>query len=204
MNLKQTLLTGLLLTAPFALTSPITEAAAAETYYTDQGHTEIFFSWNHAGVSIQTGEFTKAEGVLKLDPDNVENSKIDVVIDASSVSTGFVPLDDHLKSSDFLEVSKFPVITFKSTSVKRTGDDTADVTGDLTIHGVTKPATLKTKLTHRGAHPVASILDYYRGEWVAFSATTEIADHQEFGVGGFSTGPLTITISTEMKDRAGD
>ena len=175
-------------------------ALAAETYYTDQGHTEVFFEWNHAGVSLQAGEFTTAKGVLNLDPDNVENSSVSVTIDANSVSTGFKPLDDHLKTADFLSVEKFPEITFKSTSVKRTGEDTADVTGDLTIHGVTKPVTLNTKLTHRGDHPVAKFLDYYRGQWVAFSATTEI-DHQAFGVGSFSTGPISITIRTEMKDR---
>lgn len=182
------------------IATPATASYAAETYYTDQGHTEILFSWNHAGVSIQSGEFTKANGKLVLDPENVENSSISVTIDASSVSTGFKPLDDHLKTKDFLEVETYPEMTFVSTSVTKTGDDTADVVGDLTLHGVTKPVMLKTKLTHRGEHPVGKFLDYYKGEWIAFSATTEI-DHQAFGVGSFSTGPITINISTEMKDR---
>ena len=66
-----------------------------------------------------------------------------------------------------------------STAVKRTGDKTADVTGDMTIHGVTKPVTLKTTLTHRGKHPLGKRLKYYEGNWVAFSATTTI-DHQAF------------------------
>lgn len=175
-------------------------AMAAETYYTDQGHTEVRFGWNHAGVSMQTGEFTTANGKLVLDPDNVEQSSVSVTIDAASVSTGFGPLDDHLKNEDFLEVTTYPEITFESTSVERTGDDTADVTGNLTIHGVTKPVTLKTTLTHRGEHPLGSALEYYQGQWVAFSATTEI-DHQEFDVGNFSTGPISITIVSEMKDR---
>ena len=179
---------------------PPAPAFAAETYFTDQGHTEVRFGWNHAGVSLQSGEFTKANGKLVLDPDNPEKSTISVTIDAASVSTGFVPLDDHLKSADFLEVKTYPEITFVSTSVKKTGDKTADVTGDLTIHGVTKPVTLKTTLTHRGDHPVAAAIDYYKGKWVAFTATTEI-DHQAFKVGGFSTGPISITIVTEMKDR---
>ena len=175
-------------------------AMAAETYYTDQGHTEVRFGWNHAGVSMQTGEFTTASGKLVLDPDNVEQSSISVTIDAASVSTGFEALDTHLKSADFLEVETYPEITFESTSVERTGDMTANITGDLTIHGVTNPVTLATTLTHRGEHPVAAVLEYYKGQWVAFSATTEI-DHQAFDVGGFSTGPISITIVTEMKDR---
>ena len=179
---------------------PSISAEAAETYYTDQGHTEVRFGWDHAGVSNQTGEFTVANGKLVLDPDNVENSSLEVTIDASSVSTGFGPLDDHLKTKDFLEVETYPEITFNSTSIKKTGDTTADVTGDLTIHGVTHPVTLATTLTHRGEHPLGGVIDYYKGQWIAFEATTEI-DHQAFEVGGFSTGPISITIVTEMKDR---
>ena len=175
-------------------------ALAAETYYTDQGHTEIRFGWSHAGVSMQTGEFTTASGKLVLDPDNVEQSSISVTIDAASVATGFEALDTHLKSADFLEVETYPEITFESTSVERTGDMTANITGDLTIHGVTQPVTLATTLTHQGEHPVGAMLDYYKGQWIAFSATTEI-DHQAFGVGGFSTGPISVEIVTEMKDR---
>jgi polyisoprenoid-binding protein YceI len=180
-----------------SLTMP---AFAAEVYHTDQGHTEVRLEWNHAGVSIQSAEFTTANGTVTLDPENVEKSSVTAKIDAASISTGFARLDTHLKSKDFLEVETYPEITFNSTGVKRTGDETADITGDLTIHGVTKAVTLKTKLTHRGNHPLGSVIDYYKGKWIAFSATTEI-DHQAFGVGKFSTGPISITIVTEMKDR---
>ncbi len=176
-------------------------AFAAETYYTDQGHTKVQFGWSHAGVSQQYGNFDKVDGVLKLDPDNIEKSSLDVTIATDSVSTGFGPLDDHLKTSDFLEVETYPEITFKSTSVTQTGDTTADVTGDLTIRGVTQPATMAVTLTHRGDHPLASALDYYKGQWTAFSAEMEIADHQAFNVGPFPTGPISISIVTEMKDR---
>ena len=190
----------LICTAAATVALASSPALAAEIYYTDQGHTEVRFGWSHAGVSMQTGEFTTANGKLTLDPENVEQSSIDVTIDAASVSTGFGPLDDHLKSADFLEVTTYPQITFKSTSIKQTGDTEADVTGDLTIHGVTKPVTLKTTLTHRGDHPLGAAFEYYKGKWVAFSATTTI-DHQAFNVGGFSTGPISIEIVTEMKDR---
>lgn len=182
----------------FALSSM--SVFAAETYYTDQGHTEVVFSWNHAGVSIQSGEFTTASGKLILDPDNIGQSTIDVTIDANSLSTGFGPLDDDLKGKNFLDVVSFPQITFKSTKVTQTGENTADVTGDLTIHGVTKSVTLKTTMSHRGNHPVAAFSDYYKGKWIAFSATTEF-DNQAFGVGQYPTGPIVISIVTEMKDR---
>ena len=194
----RTTLQAAALSAAIALVSA--PAWAAETYYFDQGHTEVHFKWSHAGVSMQHGEFTKLDGKLSLDPNNVENSVVDVTIDANSLDSGFQALDEHLKSPDFFDVATYPTITFKSTSVKQTGDDTADIVGDLTIHGVTKPVTLQTKLTHRGAHPVAQFIEYYKGEWVAFHATTEI-DHTEFGVGSFNTGTISIEINTEMKDR---
>lgn len=179
--------------------SVFSSAFAAETYATDQGHTEVRFSWSHAGVSIQTAEFDKVNGTLTLDPESPENSSVTVTVDTSSLSSGFEPLDKHLKSKDFLEVETYPEITFVSTSVKKTGEDTADVTGDLTIHGVTKPVVLATTLTHRGEHPLGGAIEYYRGKWVAFSATTEI-NHLDFGVGPFNTGPISITVVTEMKE----
>ncbi|WP_029066602.1 YceI family protein [Labrenzia sp. DG1229] len=181
--------------AAILLTAP---AAVATTYKTDQGHTEVQFSWSHAGVSTQSGEFTTVDGTLDIDPENAEDASLNVTIKTDSLATGFKPLDDHLSSADFLEVETYPEITFVSTAVEKTGEDTAKVTGDLTLHGTTKPVTLDTKLTHIGPHPVGSSLDYYKGEWIAFEASTTI-DHMEFGVGPFSTGPITIQIITEMK-----
>lgn len=195
---KMTLLKGAAFAVALAFSSG--SAMAAETYYTDQGHTEVRFGWSHVGVSMQSGEFTKVDGMLVLDPDDVSKSKLSVTIDANSLSTGYQPLDAHLRSTDFLDVEGSPQITFESTEVRKTGDTTADVTGDLTIRGVTRPVTLKTTLTHRGDHPMGAYFPHYRGKWTAFSATAQI-DHQAFKVGNFSTGPITIWISTEMKDR---
>ncbi len=172
-------------------------AMADVTYNTDQGHTEVKFSWNHAGVSIQSGEFDTAAGTVVL-ADDIEKSTVEMTIDAASVSTGFEALDTHLKSADFLEVETHPTMTFKSTSVAKTGDTTMDVTGDLTLHGVTKEVTMSAEITHQGPHPVGQALDYYKGEWLGLKATTDI-DHQAFGVGGFSTGPITVTFISELK-----
>ena len=181
-----------------AVSSLLSAAAFADTtFVTDQGHTEVMFGWNHAGVTRQHGEFTVATGTLTL-ADNIEDSSISVEIDATSVSSGFGPLDDHLKSEDFLEVAKYPTLTFESTSVKSTGEKTMDVTGDMTIHGVTLPVTFKAEMSINGEHPLGKSFDYYKGEWVGITATTEI-DHVAFGVGGFSTGPIAITINSEMK-----
>ena len=171
--------------------------SADSMFVTDQGHTEVMFGWDHAGVTNQHGEFTVATGTLKL-ADEIEDSKISVEIDASSVSSGFEPLDKHLKSADFLDVEKFPTITFESTEVKSTGESTMDIVGDLTIHGVTQSVTLQAEMTLNGEHPLGKNIEYYQGEWVGVKATTEI-DHMAFGVGAFSTGPISISINSELK-----
>jgi len=172
-------------------------AVAAQTYATDQGHTEVLFGWSHAGVSMQHAEFTVANGTLNL-ADNIEKSSVSVVIDANSLTSGFAALDKDLKSKNFLDVATYPEIRFQSTAISKTGDSSFDVTGDLTIHGVTKPVTLKTVITLQGTHPMGKVFDHYKGPWIAFKATTEI-DHQAFKVGSFSTGPISIEINTEMK-----
>ena len=174
---------------------------AADTFVTDQAHTEIMFGWSHAGVSNQHGEFTNAVGTLEMG-ESMEDSTLNVEIDATSVSTGFGPLDKHLKSEDFFEVEKYPTISFESTSVKMIDDADMEVSGDMTIHGVTQPVVFNAEVTHsRGAHPLGKNFEYYEGEWVAFKATTEI-DHMAFGVGGFSTGPIAVTINSEFKAKA--
>lgn len=193
-NLK-TVLPFAAITAACLVATPI----AAKTYKTDQGHTEVKFSWSHAGVSVQSAEFTVADGTLDLDPEKPEAASLNVTIAANSLSSGFGPLDDHLKSADFLEVETYPEITFASTSIERTGENTANITGDLTIHGTTQPVTLEVTLTHLGEHPLGGAIEYYKGDWAAFAASTVIEDHMSYGVGGFSTGPITINIVTEMK-----
>ncbi|MEO9682930.1 MAG: YceI family protein [Tateyamaria sp.] len=171
--------------------------AETQTYKTDAGHTEVRFGWNHVGVSTQHGEFDEAEGVLSIDTADLSSAKLDVTIDAASVSTGFEPLDKHVKSGDFLKVEDYPSIRFVSTSVNQIGDSTADVEGEVTLRGVTVPATLKVELIHQGAHPTAQFFDYYNGEWLGFHAKAEI-DTAPFGF-AVPVGVLSFDIATEMK-----
>ena len=154
MHISSNRLTGVVALA-MAAALPIT-VSADTTFVTDQGHTEVMFGWSHAGVTQQHGEFTKSTGTLTL-ADSMEDSSISVEIDAASVSSGFEALDKHLKSADFLDVEKYPTLTFQSTEVKSTGDTTLDVTGDLTLHGVTKPVTLKAEMTLNGEHPLGKL-----------------------------------------------
>ncbi|WP_298913173.1 YceI family protein [uncultured Roseobacter sp.] len=171
--------------------------AETRTFKTDAGHTEVRFGWDHAGVTRQHGEFDRAGGTLSIDLDDPTSATLEVTIDAASVSTGFGPLDDHIKNADFLKVDEHPNIQFVSNSITRTGETTADVAGDVTLRGVTVPATLKVELIHQGKHPVAQFLDYYKGDWLGFHASAEI-DTTPFGF-ALPVGTLAFDISTEMK-----
>ncbi len=197
--LKRTIFLSKSLVLAFCLTVSTQLTLAAETYVTDQGHSEVRFAWDREGISIQTAEFTEFEGVLTFDPDNPEQSSLDVVVNVNSLASGFEPLDKELLSDNFFGAESHPEITFKSTRIEKTGDKTLNVIGDLTIRGITKPVTLKTKLTHLGPHPYAPYVSIYSGNWIAFSATTTI-DHLAFEVGSYSAGPISVIIATEMKE----
>jgi polyisoprenoid-binding protein YceI len=119
-------------------------AGAAEvTYNLDPSHTYPSFEADHfGGVSVWRGKFTKNSGVVKLDR-TARTGSVDVTIDTSAIDTGNVPLDKHLKTDAFFDVAKYPTATYKSTQMVFNGDQPAEVVGDLTLHGVTKPVTLK-------------------------------------------------------------
>lgn len=187
---------GSLLVAGFTLACS-TVALADTTYVSNQGHTEVFFGWSHAGVTRQNGEFTSAVATVVVG-DDIADSTVNVEIDVASVKTGVSVLDDELKTDQFFDAETYPTMNFESTSVEMTGENTMNVNGNLTIHGVTKPVTLAAEMTLNGEHPLGKNFDSYKGKWIAFHATTEI-DHQAFEVGGFSTGPIAITIGTELQ-----
>jgi polyisoprenoid-binding protein YceI len=119
--------------------------AAVETYTIDPVHSTVQFSLRHV-ISRYTGSFTKVSGAIQVDRANLENSSVEAVIDVGSISTASDKRNDHLKSPDFFDVAKYATITFKSTAWKKTGEDTFDVTGNLTIKDVTKPVVLKVTL----------------------------------------------------------
>ena len=114
---------------------------AADTYKIDAVHSEVGFKVRHF-VSRTSGRFTKFEGTIQLDEKNIQNSNVSVSIEVSSVNTDNANRDAHLKSADFFDAEKFPTITFKSTSVKEVSKGQLQVTGDFTMHGVTKSITL--------------------------------------------------------------
>lgn len=127
---------------------------AADYVIDRQGqHAFINFKISHLGYSWLYGSFKYFSGTFSYDEKNPDTSKVQVSIQTSSVDTNQAERDKHLRSDDFLNVSKFPTATFESTAIKTTGEKSADITGNLTLNGVTKPVVIKAKLTGEGADP---------------------------------------------------
>lgn len=118
--------------------------AQAVTYKIDSTHSEADFSIRHMAISNVHGRFGDVKGNITYNPADVTGSKVEATVDITTVDTGVAQRDTHLKSADFFDVAKYPVMTFKSRSVKKDGEG-FDVEGDLTLHGVTKPVTLKVE-----------------------------------------------------------
>ena len=137
--------------------------AAPSPYALDPHHTQITFGWTHFGFSHMSGRFDKVDGTFLFDPAAPAKSKVEVSIPITSISTGVADLDDDLRSDGFFDAGKFPTATFKSTSVKSTGKDKLAVSGDLSIHGVTKPVTLDVTINKIGMHPVGVIFALMAG-----------------------------------------
>ncbi len=130
-----------------------TPALAAEPWVVDKNHAQITFAADHLGFSVVQGRFREFDAEILFDPDDIAATKIKVVVKAASVDTGLEERDVHIRSSDFLDAAAHPDITFVSTRVRKTGEDTADVTGDLTLAGVTRETTFNAVLNKIGPSP---------------------------------------------------
>ena len=126
----------------------------AGAYKVEPGHTRVAFAVNHMGFSTWFGDFTHASGALTLDPKNPAKSQVEVSVPTGSISTTNTVLDGELKAADWLDAGKFPAMTFKSTKITVTGPGKADVAGELTLHGVTKPVVLHATFNGAGMNPL--------------------------------------------------
>jgi polyisoprenoid-binding protein YceI len=115
------------------------------TYQIDPAHSSAQFTVRHMMITNVHGGFKKVSGSVVYDAENPANSSVNAEIDAASINTNEEQRDTHLRSGDFLDVDNFPTITFRSTNVEKSGDDEFKVTGDLTIHGVTRPVVLNVE-----------------------------------------------------------
>jgi polyisoprenoid-binding protein YceI len=174
----------------------LASAAAPETYNIDVVHSSVGFTIRHFVAKVP-GNFTKFSGTIAVDRENLERSSAQATIDVASINTGNQKRDDHLRGPDFFDAAKYPTMTFKSTAWKKTGDDTYDVTGDLTLKDVTKPVVLKvTSLGFGPGQPGTQLSGW--------EATTKI-DKKEFnvkdptGLDAALGDDVTITINIEAK-----
>jgi polyisoprenoid-binding protein YceI len=177
-----------------ALAMAATAAAQAGTWQIDPNHTAAQFSVKHLGVSTVRGAFTKVTGTAKHDPADPSKDSLEATIDANSVDTRVEMRDKDLRSPNFLDVQKYPTITFHSKQVKVVGPGKLQFTGDLTIHGVTKEVVLDVD------GPSAPIKDPWGNQRIGTSASTKIT-RQDFGVNGAPGvvgDEITITIDTEL------
>jgi polyisoprenoid-binding protein YceI len=163
-------------------------AAANETYQFDQARSTIVFRV-HQFLGTTNGKFTQFSGSIDLDRQHPEHSSVSARIQVSSIDTGIKKRDDHLRSPEFFNVAKYREITFKSRSVKQTGPQSGNIMGDLTLHGVTKPVTLRVKL-------VTPVSDEARTRW---EVTTEPLKRRDFGL---MFGSATETVSGISQDVA--
>jgi len=172
-----------------------TAAAQGDTWQIDPNHTAAQFSVRHLGVSTVRGAFTKVSGSAKYDPSDQSKDALEATIDANSIDTRVEMRDNDLRSPHFLDVQKYPTITFHSKQAKAAGSGKLEITGDLTIHGVTKEVVLDVD------GPSAPIKDPMgKGQRMGASATTKIK-RQDFGITflpGAVGDEITITIDVEL------
>ena len=172
--------------------------AHADTWQIDPAHTSVEFTVRHMMISNVKGVFQKTAGTITTNGNDPASAKIDATIDASSVDTRVEKRDAHLKSPDFLDVAKYPTITFKSTRVEAAGPNKWNVTGDLTLHGVTKPVVLVVE----GSGAPIQVM----GKTRAGASATATINRSDFGLtwnkaldaGGVMVGDeVTISIDVE-------
>jgi len=177
---------------------PLTTSPAAVqggTFKLDPAHGKITWSITHFGFSTYIGQFSHVDATLRVDPKAPAAAAVDVTIDANSLGTLNPALDTHLKSKDFLDVATFPSATFKSTKVTLTGEKTADITGDLTLHGVTKPVVVHATFMQGGTNPIDKKYE------LGFAGAAEI-NRSDFGIKSYLpaiSDKVTLTIEAEFK-----
>jgi polyisoprenoid-binding protein YceI len=153
--------------------------AQATTYTLESNYTQAQFRWDHLGFSNPGAQLAQGAGRLEFDPMNPAMSRVEVTFPLSTLATGVPDLDEHLKSEDFFEIAKYPTAAFVSTKVEPgTGAGKFEVTGNLTLHGVTRPVMLEASLLKTGNNVRTGVAS------IGFDATATIM-RSDFGLGAY-------------------
>jgi len=181
------------------MSTSITPQPAVTTWNIDPVHSVAEFKVKHMMISNVKGQFTSVKGTLTLDEDDLTRSKVETSIDAATITTRDAQRDAHLKSPDFLDIEKFPELTFRSTRITRNNDGDVQAAGELTIHGVTREVVFQVE----GPTPPAR--DPWGNTRIGLSTTTRIS-RKDFGLtwnaaletGGLLVGDeVTITLDVQ-------
>ncbi len=186
----------LLITAAIAIS--VSAFGQARSWQIDPNHSAAQFSVRHMGISTVRGAFTKISGTAVYDPADPSKTTLEATIDASSIDTRVERRDNDLRSPNFFDVAKYPSLTFKSTKVEAAGAGKLKITGDLSIHGVTKQVVLDVD------GPTAPVQDPRGNSHIGASASTRI-NRKDYGVngGGAIVGDeIPITIDVELVSAA--
>lgn len=168
---------------------------ATETYTLDSSHSQIIFSYDHLGFSTSYGMFSGFAGEIQFDAENPAASTVSVSLPVRSMFTGWEARYDHFMSDDFFGATPEDLITFTSTAIEVTGDDTALITGDLTMNDVTQSVVLDAKMNKADMHPME------QKPWLGFDATTTLI-RSDYGVGNFAPfvgDEVNVIISIEAQ-----
>jgi len=187
--------TALLLALLTAATAPAAAIAAPVTYQLDPTHTDVLFTWNHNGFSFPTGRAAISSGTLTYDAAKPTASQVPVELPLAELATHVPKLDEIVKSDKLFDAAKFPQATFRSTSVSTQGSGRLKITGDLTLHGVTRPVVLDATLNKLGEHPSRKV------PTIGFNATAVIR-RSEFGLDAFLPNiadEVQLRITTEAQ-----
>ena len=185
----------LFLALGLSLVVGVSSGRASETFKFDQAHSMIAFKVRHM-LGNAKGKFTKFSGTIEVDREHPEKSSVVATIQAASIDTANAKRDEHLRTADFFNVAKFPEIIFKSSGAKRTGANTGEITGDFTMHGVTRPIVLNVQLLGDPESAAKSPTTRWR-------VTTAPLKRSEFGIGKDATGAgmigddVMVTIEIE-------
>src|ERR1700720_5004027 len=174
------LLTRVISIVALGATLCLPAGAATSTWQIDPNHSAAEFAVRHLAISTVRGAFTKVNGSVQLDDRDISKSSVEVTIDADSVDTRVPDRDKDLRSDHFFDVEKYPTITFKSTKVEQAEPGKLKVTGDLTIHGVTKQVVLNVE------GPTGAVKDPWGNQRAAANAATKI-NKPDFGVKSIAT-----------------
>lgn len=188
-----------LLSASLNATADLSEVPSGD-YSLDKSHGYIIYTYSHLGFSNPRISFDSFDVTLNLDSSNPENSKVDVIIDATSVNSHVEEFNGHLNGENFFDTDNHPTITFVSSSVTSTGDNTYNVSGDLTIKGISKPVILKTTINKAANHPMRGV------PTIGVSASTTVS-RSDFGMDRAVpaiSDEVSIQIDVELPQKQAD